>query len=127
MAVAVTLMDRFQARTWRNFRASMFVALGLYGLAPIIHQWVINRDVPQVWIGMCHRCESGTCHWCEMFHTASHSPHIPTPPPAQVQRALAVDLVMGVTYIVSTSSFCTATFHRGDSWRVLLLVTYHAS
>ena len=46
----VTLMDRFQDRSWRNFRASMFVSLGLYGLVPVIHQWIINRDVPQVWI-----------------------------------------------------------------------------
>ena len=38
MAIAVTLLDRFQAREWRNFRAGMFVALGLYGLAPVLHQ-----------------------------------------------------------------------------------------
>ncbi|GAX73700.1 hypothetical protein CEUSTIGMA_g1152.t1 [Chlamydomonas eustigma] len=48
MAVAVTLLDRFQERSWRFFRAFMFVALGLYGLVPIIHQWFINNSVPQV-------------------------------------------------------------------------------
>ena len=38
MAVAVSLLDRFQEREWRFFRAGMFVALGLYGLVPVLHQ-----------------------------------------------------------------------------------------
>lgn len=48
MAVLVSLLDRFQAREWRYFRASMFSALGAYGIAPVVHQWWLNSDVPQV-------------------------------------------------------------------------------
>lgn len=48
MAVMVSLLDRFQAREWRHLRAMMFSGLGLYGIAPVVHQWLLNNHVPQV-------------------------------------------------------------------------------
>lgn len=47
-AVMVSLMDCFQERAWRAVRASMFTALGLYGIVPIVHQFMLNSHVPQV-------------------------------------------------------------------------------
>ncbi len=43
--IAVSLLDRFQLPEWRAFRASMFAGLGLYGIAPVVHQWFVNRHV----------------------------------------------------------------------------------
>jgi hypothetical protein len=44
----VSLMDCFQERAWRAVRASMFTALGLYGIVPIVHQFMLNSHVPQI-------------------------------------------------------------------------------
>ena len=55
--MAVSLLDRFQEREWRFFRAGMFVALGLYGLVPVLHQ-------VRVWGGG----RGGTLLYCTSSH-----------------------------------------------------------
>ncbi|KAG1675582.1 hypothetical protein FOA52_014170 [Chlamydomonas sp. UWO 241] len=47
-AVCFSLLDRFQERSYRFVRAFMFTALGLYGIAPVLHQWLLFSHIPQV-------------------------------------------------------------------------------
>ena len=38
-------MSCFQSAKWRPVRASMFAGLGLWGVAPVIHQCFLNSHV----------------------------------------------------------------------------------
>ena len=40
--------DSFQAKDYRVFRASMFAGLGLTGIVPVIHGWIVNYDIAAV-------------------------------------------------------------------------------
>lgn len=68
MAVLVSLLDRFQAREWRYFRASMFSALGAYGIAPVVHQWWLNSDVPQVKTALVYDLIMGATYLVRGWH-----------------------------------------------------------
>lgn len=68
MAVLVSLLDRFQAREWRYFRASMFSALGAYGIAPVVHQWWLNSDVPQVKTALVYDLIMGATYLVSRWH-----------------------------------------------------------
>lgn len=60
----VSLHNSFQTKNYRTFRASLFAGLGLTGIVPIIHGWMLNYDI------------------------------------VAVHRALGLDVIMGVTYLV---------------------------
>ncbi len=46
--VCVSLLPFFQTRRFRAFRASLFAALGLWGIAPGLHALLLYMDVPHV-------------------------------------------------------------------------------
>ena len=46
--MCVSLAPFFQAPRFRAFRASLFAALGLWGIAPGLHALLLYLDVPQV-------------------------------------------------------------------------------
>ena len=46
--VCVSLLPFFQTRRFRAFRASLFAALGLWGIAPGLHAFLLYMDVPHV-------------------------------------------------------------------------------
>ena len=72
--------NSFQAKNYRVFRAGLFAGLGLTGIVPVIHGWIVNYNI------------------------------------AAVHKALGLDILMGVIYLVrrptpafvSSSSFHTA-------------------
>lgn len=44
----VSLHNSFQTKDYRAFRASLFAGLGLTGIVPIIHGWILNYDIAAV-------------------------------------------------------------------------------
>ena len=45
---AVTLLEFFQASRFRTLRAAMFAGLGLYGIVPAAHGWLLNTGIAAV-------------------------------------------------------------------------------
>ena len=41
----VTLLEFFQAPKYRVMRAAMFAGLGLWGLVPAVHGWMLSYDI----------------------------------------------------------------------------------
>lgn len=62
--MVVSVHNSFQAKNYRVFRASLFAGLGLTGIVPVIHGWILNYNI------------------------------------AAVHRALGLDVLMGVIYLV---------------------------
>jgi adiponectin receptor len=44
----VSVHNSFQAKDYRVFRASLFAGLGMTGIVPVIHGWVVNYDIAAV-------------------------------------------------------------------------------
>ncbi len=44
----VSVHNSFQGKDYRGFRATLFAGLGLTGIVPVGHSWVINHDVKAV-------------------------------------------------------------------------------
>lgn len=45
---AVTLLEFFQAARFRTLRAAMFAGLGLWGVVPAAHGWLLNYSIDAV-------------------------------------------------------------------------------
>mmetsp|Transcript_15130 Transcript_15130/g.32811 ORF Transcript_15130/g.32811 Transcript_15130/m.32811 type:complete len:509 (+) Transcript_15130:114-1640(+) len=73
-AVMVSLMERFQQREWRFFRAGMFLGLGLFGIGPVVHQWFINRDVYHVRLALAYDLLMGAIYIMGAFVFALRVP-----------------------------------------------------
>ena len=43
--MSVSLLSFFQSPGYQKLRASVFVALGLWGIVPVLHGWRLNHDV----------------------------------------------------------------------------------
>ncbi len=61
-AVVVSLMEIFQHPEWRVFRCSMFAGLGLWGLVPVAHLWILHSDTPQVKLAMMYDLGMGVTY-----------------------------------------------------------------
>jgi len=46
--MVVSVHNSFQAKDYRVFRASLFAGLGMTGIVPVIHGWVVNYDIAAV-------------------------------------------------------------------------------
>lgn len=46
--MVVSVHNSFQAKNYRVFRASLFAGLGLTGIVPVIHGWIVNYDIAAV-------------------------------------------------------------------------------
>ncbi|PNH08040.1 ADIPOR-like receptor [Tetrabaena socialis] len=75
-AVAMSLIEVFQRTEWRTFRASMFAALGLWGVVPLIHACMVHKGV------------------------------------AAVRDATALDVLMGVLYLVGATIYAARVPER---------------
>lgn len=51
--LCVTLLDCFQRAEWQARRALLFVALGLWGIVPMLHSWATNSGVAAVAYAFC--------------------------------------------------------------------------
>jgi len=43
--LCITLLERFQDPKWHEYRAGLFVALGLFGVIPLVHGWHLHGGV----------------------------------------------------------------------------------
>ena len=74
VTVTVSLAPVFQHPRFRAFRASLFAALGLWGIAPALHGFLLHRGVAAVRRAFVHdlamgaiylaRCPSRTAFEC---------------------------------------------------------------
>ena len=46
--VAISLAEKFQGPDYRPWRAALFAGLGLFGLVPVIHGYLLHLDVLEV-------------------------------------------------------------------------------
>lgn len=46
--VAISLAEKFQGPNYRPWRAALFAGLGLFGLVPVIHGYLLHLDVLEV-------------------------------------------------------------------------------
>ena len=46
--MAISLAEKFQGPNYRPWRAALFAGLGLFGLVPVIHGYLLHLDVLEV-------------------------------------------------------------------------------
>jgi len=57
-----SLIGTFKTPQFRATRAGLFASLGLFGIFPMCHQWIINGDIPQVWQAMLYEIAMGAIY-----------------------------------------------------------------
>jgi adiponectin receptor len=62
MTVAVSLLSFFQATRFRVFRASLFAALGLWGIAPACHILYLYWNKPAMVNSFAHAMVMGVIY-----------------------------------------------------------------
>ena len=75
--MVVSVHDSFQAKDYRVFWASLFASLGLTGIVPVIHGWIVNYDIAAVHSALSLDVLMGVIYLVSMPPASSSHP----PPP----------------------------------------------
>ncbi len=60
--LSVSLLPFFQKPGYQKLRAGVFVALGLWGVIPVLHGWALNREVSEVRIALSYEVLMGVLY-----------------------------------------------------------------
>ena len=58
----ITLLEFFQAQRFRVLRAAMFAGLGLWGVVPALHGWILNQGIIAVRQSVCYNLLMGAVY-----------------------------------------------------------------
>lgn len=63
----MTLLPFFQTVRFRAFRATLFAALGLWGIAPSVHMLLLHGSEPAVQTAFWHNLTMGAIYLVSIF------------------------------------------------------------
>lgn len=60
--LSVSLLSFFQSPGYQGLRAGVFVALGLWGVVPVLHGWALNHNVEEVRVALSYEVLMGVLY-----------------------------------------------------------------
>lgn len=72
--IAVSLPDRFQQRAYRPLRAGMYASLGMWGVAPVLHAWLLHGHAWQMRWALLYDLAMGAMYLLGAFLYAARIP-----------------------------------------------------